>query len=106
MIKVSFKKQNGSFSYVEVSGHSGFSHEGEDIVCSAVSSVLWCITNSLTNVLNIPLDITENDGYVSYNIPQLDPGKKEKADLLIESMRLFFKELQLQYCDFIQVMEV
>ena len=106
MIKASFKKQNGRFAKIEVSGHSGFAEAGGDIVCSAVSSVLWCVTNSLSEILGIPLDIAEKDGFVSYEIPPLEPCVQEKADLLLQSMLAFFTELQKQYGDFIQIMEV
>ena len=106
MIKASFEKQNGFFTKIEVSGHSGYAESGKDIVCSAVSSVLWCTTNSLTSLLNIPLDIKENDGLVSYIIPQTEPDTAEKANLFIEGMLRFFKELQKQYGDYIQILEV
>lgn len=106
MIKIVFTKHGDRVAKVEVSGHSGYAAEGSDIVCSAVSSVLWAATNGLESVLGIPLDICERDGYVSYDIPNLDGDTRAKADVLIESMRLFFLELQGKYSEFIEVTEV
>ena len=106
MIKIVFTKRDGFVAKVEVSGHSGYAAEGSDIVCSAVSSVLWAATNGLTSVLAIPLDICEKDGYVSYEIPMLDYDTRAKADVIIESMKLFFLELKAKYAEFVEVTEV
>ena len=38
MTKVSFEKYGDKISKLVVSGHSGYSEEGSDIVCAAVSS--------------------------------------------------------------------
>ena len=106
MIRIVFTKRDGSIAKIKVSGHSGYAAEGFDIVCSAVSSVLWSATNGLTSVLGIPLDICEKDGYVSYELPRLDSDTKAKADVLIESMKRFFLELESKYSEFVEVTEV
>ena len=106
MIRIVLTKSDMRIAKIEVSGHSGYAATGSDVVCSAVSSVLWATTNGLESVLGIKLDISEGDGYVSYEIPDLDSDTKKKADVLIESMRLFFLELKGEYSEFIEVTEV
>jgi len=40
MTKVRIQKHNGSIVSVECDGHTGYGVEGEDIVCSALSSIV------------------------------------------------------------------
>ncbi|MBO4501688.1 MAG: ribosomal-processing cysteine protease Prp [Clostridia bacterium] len=40
MITASFRTKNGSFCGFTVKGHSGYSEQGSDIICAAVSSMV------------------------------------------------------------------
>ena len=106
MTTVELKKENSKITGFIVSGHSGFKEEGEDIVCASVSSTVWCTVNGLLNIANLPVAYEARDGFVSCNLPSLSKEERDKADLLLDSMEAFLRELSEQYSDFVKVMEV
>ena len=106
MITVELKKTENTITGFTVEGHAGFAEEGEDIVCASVSSVVWCTVNGILSVADIPADCESRDGFVSCNLPSLTDEKRQQADLLLESMEAFLRELMGQYPDFVKVMEV
>ena len=69
-IKV-FVTPEGSILGFELFGHSGYDELGKDIVCSAVSSAVYMVINTLSDVFNIDfevLDIKEEIAYFKFKI--------------------------------------
>lgn len=106
MIEIKIGKTNGCITFIEVSGHSGYSQEGSDIVCAAVSSVLWSTINGLEALLGLPLKYHEKEGFAHCRIPELTGVQSEKAQVLTGSMELFFRQMQGQYSEYITITEV
>ena len=106
MTQIVLKKENGIIVSGKVKGHSGYAEEGSDIVCSAVSSVLWCTLNGLESFLGNKIKISQKEADVSFEIKELSGEEKIKADALLSSMDMFFAELSSQYSAFISKSEV
>ena len=106
MTKVEFFDRDDRISGFSVSGHSGYAEEGSDIVCAAISSVLWCILGGLEGLLGDKIKITQNEADVTFKIENLSDDEREKAELLLSSMDNFFTELCGQYSQFISKSEV
>lgn len=73
-IKV-FVTPEGNVLGFEIFGHSGYEELGKDIVCSAVSSVVYMVINTLSDVLNIDFDvltIKDENGYLKFKISNKD----------------------------------
>ena len=62
---VFFEGENGRG--FEISGHAGGS-AGTDIVCAAVSSAVYMAANTVTDVIKIHADISEQDGYLKFSV--------------------------------------
>lgn len=95
-----------SISSFQAEGHSGYGEAGYDIVCASVSAVIWNTINGLLEVAGIPVTYEMQDGYVACDIPALSPTERKQADILLESMVLFFKNLAAQYSEFVKLTEV
>lgn len=54
MVKLSYKVVNGVIIEVVLTGHAGFSSKGSDIVCSAISSIVYGTISFLKS--NFPQD--------------------------------------------------
>ncbi len=106
MTTVEFKRTKNKITAFIVSGHSGYSDEGEDIVCASVSSVVWYTVNGLSEIAGLPVEYESRDGFVSCKLSSLTPKERERADLLLESMFAFMQTLSEQYEQFVKVMEV
>jgi len=106
MTNIVFKKSDGFIVSGEISGHSGYAEEGSDIVCAAVSSVTWCILNGLESFLGEKINISQEDAFIFFEIKDISEEEKVKADVLLQSMDMFFDSLMEQYPLFISKSEV
>lgn len=91
------KDKSGNIVKFVIDGHSEFSDDN-DIVCSAISAVSYSTLNGLSNVLHIPFGYEKNDGYLYFVLPDdLENELREQANILLNSMYLFFLDLEEQY---------
>lgn len=100
MITVTFNCSDNLICSFTISGHSGFSEEGSDIVCAAVSSAAFMTANTITEILHIGADVTENDGFMSLS---LSKSEAEKSAVVLDGLRLHLTALSEQYTKYIKV---
>ncbi len=100
MITVTFFESDGAVNAFTVSGHSEYSEEGSDIVCSAVSSAVLMAANTITEIQLIKAEVTESDGYIALKLSQSDA---EKARDIISGLKLHLTALSEQYSKYIKV---
>ena len=89
---------DGKVTQFTVVGHSGYAGSGNDIVCASVSSVVWLTINGIEKQNLAKLSYEERDGFVKCIISD----KKEGADILLDSLIMFVKELSGQYKEFLK----
>ena len=84
----------------------GFSDEGSDIVCSAVSALTQTAALGINEVLNIQtaLDITEANMYLMLPADISDQDC-EKAQIILETMALGLRSIAATYGDYIKISE-
>ncbi len=100
------KDKSGNILKFEIDGHAEFS-ETEDIVCSAISSVSYATLNGIEKILSVPFGYEKNDGYLYFVLPDgLKKELREKVNILLDSMLLFFKDLKEQYGDYVNIIEL
>ncbi len=61
MIKISFYSSSDYITGFSVKGHSGYSDEGSDIVCAAVSSAVFMTVNMLTDIYMADANVSVSD---------------------------------------------
>ncbi len=65
MIIATFLKKNGNYCGFHICGHSGYSEEGSDIVCAAVSSMAMLAINTISDEFGISAELNvDEDGPV------------------------------------------
>ena len=101
MTKVRIQKHNGSIVSVECDGHTGYGVEGEDIVCSALSSIVQTAALGLMQVAGIDLDyeVREEDGYLKFTLPPLSKERRRDADMILNTLGGFLGYLVFAVCD-------
>ena len=88
-------------------GHTDYAEEGSDTVCASVSSVLFMTLNGIENVLNISFGCEAESGYAEFVFPDdLDDNDRKQINILLESMYLYYKELEGQYSKNIKITEL
>ena len=99
MIRISFLKNGENLTGFECKGHSDLGEEGTDILCAFVSSACYMTANTVTEVLKLDADARDADGYMRLSIN----SSPEKAQDILNGMRLHFTELEKQYPNQIKV---
>ncbi len=100
MIQVTFAVESKIITGFEVSGHSGSSEQGSDIVCAAVSSAAYMTANTVTDVLDLNCFVTADDGLM---ILKLSKEEAEKAQDILNGFLLHINALSKEYADFIDL---
>ena len=100
MIRAVFTVQDKLVTGFEISGHSGFSEQGSDIICSAVSSAAYMAVNTLTDVQKLDCDVTVNDGFMDL---KLSKAEAEAAQVVLNGLLLHLDALSKEYADFIDL---
>ncbi len=100
MIRIRFISNKHTITGFELEGHSGYAHQGADIVCSAVSSAAYMTANTITEILGLCADISVDDGYMQMKLTSQDALK---AQDILRGFELHVKELSQQYQSNIKV---
>jgi ribosomal protein L21 len=105
MTKVEIFRKNGSIVGYKASGHSGYSEQGSDIICSAISTSLQMTLAGIQEVLKLEPKFKINDGFLDVDLKDISQNKFTEINILTESMALFLKELAKQYPKYIRLVE-
>ena len=100
MIQVIVTVEDSVIAGFELSGHSGFSDEGSDIVCAAVSSAAYMTANTVTDVQDLDCLLTVDDGFMKLS---LSKPEAEAAQVILNGFLLHINALSQEYSQFIDL---
>lgn len=87
----------------EISGHAGYAPHGEDIVCAAASFLAITVENSLELQLGKAGKVSQQDGKLSYELPEgLTEEKMQVAQTILQVFDTGFHNLANEYPKFVQ----
>ncbi len=97
MIKISFfTNDENEITGFDFIGHAGFADNGNDIVCAAVSALVFNTVNSIDQLTALEYDVKQDEkkGHFYFRLK----GKPDHdTDLLLNSLRLGVGEIQKEY---------
>ena len=105
MTKVEIFRKNGNIIGYKASGHSGYSEQGSDIICSAISTSLQMTLIGIQEILKLKVDFKINGGFLDVDLKNISQNKLTQTNILTESMAIFLKELTKQYPKYIRLVE-
>lgn len=94
MSEITFFENNNILTGFEVKGHSGFAENGKDIVCAAVSSAAIMSANTVTDVMNLPAQVEQDDGYLKFTMRS---DEAQMAQDILRGLEFHFNELSKVY---------
>lgn len=108
MIKVNiYRNKNNNIYGFKLSGHAGFAEEGSDIVCSAVTVLVFNTINCIEEFTDEPFecDLDEKKGgFIDYCLTDIKSGKENKdADILLRAMVRGLSDIELEYGSYISI---
>ena len=107
MINVIVIKEKQTIKTIEATGHSGYAEEGQDIVCSAVSTLMETLANGLTEIVkaDVEVKVDETIPHLSVTLKESDKEKCKHAQVLMSSTLLGLKSVANGYRKFIKIKE-
>jgi len=108
MTKVTVVYKNGHVVSMRADGHTGYGVEGEDILCSALSSIIQTALLGLMQVAGIQVRFERDDdeGLLAFSIPQLDSTSRRDADMILNTCVAGIDDLYSNYSDFIELEKI
>jgi len=105
MTSVIFKKKNEKLIAFKIEGHAGFDDFNKDIVCSAISAISQTTLIGILEVLKIHAEYNVEDGFLSVSIEKESMDDIEKCQVLLQTMLLGLKSMEISYENFVNVKE-
>ncbi len=107
MTKCEFFRDGSRITGFSVHGHSGYSEEGSDIVCAAVSAAVGMAEATINDVCGAKakVRVKGEDARVTLTLP-VSCEEEEAVQAVLAGMMLYLCNLRDDYPDFIEVSEV
>ena len=106
MTKVTVTKVNNKIVSVECDGHTNYGVSGEDIVCSALSSIVQTAVLGVVAVavVNAKVVRDERRGYLLLEIPKsISSDQSHDVEVILNTMLCGVSDLREGYSDFIEL---
>ena len=107
MTKSEFFTQDERITGFSVSGHSGYAEAGSDIVCAAISALVTMAEATINDVCGAKAKVRvgENEARITLKLPK-SCDEEETVQAVLAGMMVTLINLQEDYSDFIEVLEV
>lgn len=113
MIHIKFIKKNNLLESFKVTGHAEAVKNGkviyDDVVCGVVSALTVATINGITDICKMPSKFHAKDGDIfldiskSINSNEIDDFTKKKSQVLMETLLLSFKNLEITQNEYIKL---
>ncbi len=106
MTNVTIEKKGNSIKRIVCDGHTNYGEHGEDIVCSALSSIVQTALMGILIVAGVNAKTKRDDdkGFLSIEIPDgLDSDQQRDVDVITKTMLLGISDLNEGFSDYIEL---
>ena len=107
MIRCEFFMEEDRITGFSVSGHSGYSEAGSDIVCAAVSAVVTMAEATINDVCGgkAKVRVKEEDARITLTLPTACE-EEDTIQSVLAGLMLYLISLRDDFEDYIEVLEV
>ena len=107
MTRCEFFTEDERITGFSVSGHSGYSEAGSDIVCAAISAVVAMAETTINDVCGAKakVRVKHEDARITLTLPA-SCDEEESVQAVLAGMMLTCVSFAEQYPDYIEVLEV
>ena len=107
MTRCEFFTEGDRITGFSISGHSGYAEAGQDIVCAAISAVVTMAEATINDVCGAKAKVRvgENEARITLKLPKTC-DEEETVQAALAGMMVTLINLQEDYSDFIEVLEV
>ena len=107
MTRCEFFTEDERITGFSVSGHSGYSEAGSDIVCAAISAVVAMAETTINDVCGAKakVRVKNEDARITLTLPA-SCEEEDTIQSVLAGLMLYLVDLRDQYPDYIEVLEV
>ena len=107
MTRCEFFTENERITGFSVSGHSGYSEAGSDIVCAAISAVVAMTEATVNDICGAKAKVRVKDeqARITLTLPT-SCDEEETVQAVLAGMMIYLCSLRDDYPDYIEVLEV
>ncbi len=107
MTRCEFFTEEDRITGFSISGHSGYSEAGTDIVCAAISAVVGMVEATINDVCGAKAKVRVKDeqARITLTLPTAC-DEEESVQAVLAGMLLYLCNLRDEYPDYIEVLEV
>ena len=107
MTRCEFFTEDDRITGFTISGHSGYSEAGTDIVCAAVSAAVAMAEATINDVCGAKakVRVKQEDARITLTLPT-SCDEEESVQAVLAGMMLYLCSLRDDYSDYIEVLEV
>jgi uncharacterized protein len=109
MIEIRFLRKDNTLVSFCVEGHAEYVKDDEiiydDVVCGVVSNLAQVAILGVVEVLHLNAKYAAEEGHIELNLQELGESELEKTTVLLETMLLGLKNLEISYGEYIKVVE-
>ena len=107
MTRCEFFTEEDRITGFSVSGHSGYSEAGSDIVCAAISAIVTMAEATINDVCGAKakVRVKEEDARITLTLPAVC-DEEESVQAVLAGLLLYLCNLRDEYPDYIEVLEV
>jgi len=105
MVKVEFFRSSGKIISFKIKGHA-IPKEVQvdvDLICTAISAISQTTVIGIEEVLKIKVKYDIEDGFLNLNLEDVTLEDIERCQVLLETMILGLKSIEITYSDYIKV---
>ena len=105
MVSVEFVKSLGNIVSFEMKGHAmpKQAQLDVDLICTAISAISQTTVIGIEEVLKIKVKYDIKDGFLNLNLEDQTLYDIKKCQVLLETMILGLKSIEINYSDYIKV---
>ncbi len=107
MTRCEFFTENDRITGFSISGHSGYSEAGSDIVCAAISAVVTMAEATINDVCGAKakVRVKDKDARITLTLPA-SCDEEDAVQAVLAGMMLTLCSMRDDYPDYIEVLEV
>ena len=105
MINITIVQIKKNITTIEATGHSGYAEAGNDIVCSAVSTLMQALAVGLTEVVKVSADVKIDETIPYMNICLNENITNTNVQTLMQTTMLSLKQVANEFTKHIKIKE-
>ena len=110
MIRIEIGRCKKPICKFKVSGHAGYDYEGSDIVCSAVTAVVYGALGALEEICGLTeyedVEMGLESDYIAFEVPKnISASIYDKTQIILETMCIGLKQIEFVYGEYVKINE-